>query len=74
MPAVRRCRASSVTSVPSGRRTPGRPLPGLEETGRPDNFYARLTALAASGEAGQIDEVQSPDDNLQAVFKYMVKQ
>ena len=44
------------------------------ETARPDNFYARLTALAASGEAGQIDEVQSPDDNLQAVFKYLVKQ
>ena len=37
-------------------------------------FYARLTELAASGEAGQIDEVQSPDDNLQAVFKYLVKQ
>ena len=44
------------------------------ETARPDNFYARLTELAASGEAGQIDEVQSPDDNLQAVFKYLVKQ
>ncbi len=44
------------------------------ETSRPDNFYARLTELAASGEAGQIDEVQSPDDNLQAVFKYLVKQ
>ena len=24
--------------------------------------------------AGVIDEVQSPDDNLQAVFKYLVKQ
>jgi ABC-2 type transport system ATP-binding protein len=44
------------------------------ETARPDSFYARLTDLAASGEAGQIDEVQSPDDNLQAVFKYLVKQ
>jgi ABC-2 type transport system ATP-binding protein len=44
------------------------------ETSRPDSFYARLTELAASGEAGQIDEVQSPDDNLQAVFKYLVKQ
>ena len=28
----------------------------------------------ASGECGRIDEVQSPDDNLQAVFKYLVKQ
>jgi ABC-2 type transport system ATP-binding protein len=43
------------------------------ETGRPDAFYARLTDLAASGEAGPIDEVTSPDDNLQAVFKYLVK-
>jgi ABC-2 type transport system ATP-binding protein len=44
------------------------------ETGKPDAFYARLTALAASGEAGSIDEVTSPDDNLQAVFRYLVKQ
>ena len=44
------------------------------ETARPDAFYTRLTALAASGEAGVIDEVASPDDNLQAVFKYLVKQ
>jgi hypothetical protein len=44
------------------------------ETARPDSFYAKLTELAASGEAGQIDEVQSPDDNLQAVFKFLVKQ
>ncbi len=43
------------------------------ETGRPDAFYARLTELAASGEFGQIDEVTSPDDNLQAVFQYLVK-
>jgi len=43
------------------------------ETARPDQFYARLTELAASGEVGQIDEVTSPDDNLQAVFQYLVK-
>jgi len=43
------------------------------ETARPDAFYSRLTDLAASGEAGGIDEVTSPDDNLQAVFKYLVK-
>jgi len=43
------------------------------ETARPDAFYARLTALAASAEAGAITEVTSPDDNLQAVFKYLVK-
>jgi ABC-2 type transport system ATP-binding protein len=45
----------------------------IVETGRPDAFYARLTDLAATGEAGPIDEVTSPDDNLQAVFKYLVK-
>ena len=43
------------------------------ETGKPDMFYARLTELAASGEYGAIDEVTSPDDNLQAVFQYLVK-
>ncbi len=43
------------------------------ETGKPDAFYARLTELAASGECGAIDEVTSPDDNLQAVFQYLVK-
>jgi ABC-2 type transport system ATP-binding protein len=44
------------------------------ETARPDAFYARVTEMAASGEAGAIDEVTSPDDNLQAVFQYLVKQ
>ena len=43
------------------------------QTGRPDAFYARLTSMAASGELGAIHEVTSPDDNLQAVFKYLVK-
>jgi len=43
------------------------------ETGKPDAFYARLTEMAASGEFGVIDEVTSPDDNLQAVFQYLVK-
>jgi ABC-2 type transport system ATP-binding protein len=43
------------------------------QTGRPDAFYARLTELAASGEHGAIHEVTSPDDNLQAVFQYLVK-
>ena len=44
------------------------------ETSKPDSFYARLTQLATSGEAGSVDEVTSPDDNLQAVFRYLVKQ
>ncbi len=43
------------------------------ETGKPDAFYSRLTELAASGEFGAIEEVTSPDDNLQAVFQYLVK-
>jgi ABC-2 type transport system ATP-binding protein len=43
------------------------------ETGKPDAFYARLTEIAASGEFGMIEEVTSPDDNLQAVFQYLVK-
>ena len=43
------------------------------QTARPDAFYGRLTALAAAGEVGAIHEVTSPDDNLQAVFQYLVK-
>jgi len=43
------------------------------QTGKPDVFYSRLTELAASGEHGTIHEVTSPDDNLQAVFQYLVK-
>ena len=46
----------------------------IVETARPDEFYSRLTNLAASEEAGAVEEVTSPDDNLQAVFKYLVKQ
>jgi ABC-2 type transport system ATP-binding protein len=43
------------------------------ETGKPDEFYDRLTELVASGAHGHVEEVTSPDDNLQAVFKYLVK-
>jgi ABC-2 type transport system ATP-binding protein len=43
------------------------------QTARPDAFYTRLTEIAASGELGAIHEVTSPDDNLQAVFEYLVK-
>jgi ABC-2 type transport system ATP-binding protein len=45
----------------------------IVQTARPDAFYTRLTELAASGERGAIHEVTSPDDNLQAVFEYLVK-
>ena len=43
------------------------------QTAKPDEFYTMLTALAAASEVGDIDEVTSPDDNLQAVFSYLVK-
>jgi ABC-2 type transport system ATP-binding protein len=43
------------------------------ETGRPDEFYANLTDLIATGAHGIVEEVTSPDDNLQAVFKFLVK-
>ncbi len=43
----------------------------LAETRRPDVFYARLPALALEG-ATAIREVYSEDDNLDAVFKYLV--
>jgi ABC-2 type transport system ATP-binding protein len=43
------------------------------ETSKPDSFYRYLTELAAGGQAGEITEVTSPDDNLQAVFKFLVK-
>ena len=44
------------------------------ETRQPDAFYRTITDLAASGDAGAIAEVTSPDDNLQAVFSYLVRQ
>ena len=43
------------------------------ETGEPDAFYGRLTEVAATGAQGDVYEVSSPDDNLQAVFEYLVK-
>jgi ABC-2 type transport system ATP-binding protein len=43
------------------------------ETGKPDEFYGRLTDLIASGACGAVEEVTSPDDNLQSVFKFLVK-
>ncbi len=43
------------------------------ETSTPDVFYTRLTELAADESFGRIDEVTSPDDNLQAVFEYLVR-
>jgi ABC-2 type transport system ATP-binding protein len=43
----------------------------LVETRRPDEFYARLPALALE-DGTVLREVYSDDDNLEAVFKYLV--
>ena len=43
------------------------------ETDAPDTFYTQVTALAATETFGRIEEVTSPDDNLAAVFGYLVK-
>jgi ABC-2 type transport system ATP-binding protein len=45
----------------------------IVQTAKPDTFYARLTEMAAADGSGEILEVTSPDDNLQAVFDYLVK-
>jgi ABC-2 type transport system ATP-binding protein len=41
------------------------------ETRAPDKFYGRLPAISLE-DGTQIDEVYSDDDNLEAVFKYLV--
>ena len=43
------------------------------QTTKPDRFYARITEMAARDGSGGIYEITSPDDNLQAVFEYLVK-
>ncbi len=43
------------------------------QTSKPDAFYARLTEMGARDSDGGIYEITSPDDNLQAVFDYLVK-
>jgi ABC-2 type transport system ATP-binding protein len=43
----------------------------LVETRAPDAFYSRLTKLALE-EGTAIDRVESDDDNLDAVFRYLV--
>ena len=42
------------------------------ESRKPDEFYARLPELMLRAEI-DLDEITSPDDNLQAVFHYLVK-
>ena len=42
------------------------------ESRKPDEFYQRLPELMIGHEV-ELDEITSPDDNLQAVFSYLVK-
>jgi hypothetical protein len=57
--------------IPSSLRLEERSL--IVQTTHPDDFYVGLTTIAASGQCGAVHEVTSPDDNLQAVFAYLVK-
>jgi ABC-2 type transport system ATP-binding protein len=60
----------SKASAPSGKSS-GREGALLVETRWPDDFYGRLTTLVASSGI-KVREVYSEDDNLEAVFKYLV--
>jgi ABC-2 type transport system ATP-binding protein len=42
------------------------------ESRKPDEFYERLPGILLSREI-ELEEITSPDDNLQAVFHYLVK-
>jgi ABC-2 type transport system ATP-binding protein len=42
------------------------------ESRQPDAFYERLPDLLLENEI-ELEEITSPDDNLQAVFHYLVK-
>jgi ABC-2 type transport system ATP-binding protein len=54
-----------------GVRIMGRASALLVETRQPDTFYARLPEVATA-DGACIREVYSEDDNLEAVFKYLV--
>ena len=50
------------------------PAPSWSRPAKPDAFYAPADRPGrARANAGAVEEVTSPDDNLQAVFKYLVK-
>ena len=42
------------------------------ETRKPDAFYSRLPGWMLDHDI-ELEEITSPDDNLQAVFHYLVK-
>jgi ABC-2 type transport system ATP-binding protein len=41
-------------------------------TPKPDAFYAKLPRLALDAGA-EVKEISSPDDNLEAVFRYLTE-
>ena len=41
------------------------------ETLKPDEFYSRLPEIVVDNNI-RVDQLYSPDDNLEAVFKYLV--
>ena len=45
---------------------------GAAETVKPEEFYRRIPAMVLE-EQVDVDELSSPDDNLEAVFEYLVK-
>ena len=69
-------RGPGVQARPSGDDVVGVELrhgagPMVIETRAPDEFYGRLPRLALEPDT-PIEEVYSEDDNLEAVFKYLV--
>jgi ABC-2 type transport system ATP-binding protein len=56
---------SGVTFVPKDRAV-------VVETRQPDTFYSRLPAIALE-DGTMVEQVYSEDDNLEAVFNYLVK-
>jgi ABC-2 type transport system ATP-binding protein len=65
--AAKLVRYEDVVGVELSRRDGGI----LVETRAPDAFYGRLPGLALE-EGTRIEQVYSDDDNLEAVFKYLV--
>ncbi len=61
-------RAPDVLKIHFG--SDGRSL--LLETNNRDQFFGRLTAVLAEGRFA-VEEITSPDDNLQAVFDYLIE-
>jgi ABC-2 type transport system ATP-binding protein len=63
--------------VPAARRSSSacafEPAPSSSKPASRIEFLRKPHELVADGACGPVGEVTSPDDNLQAVFKYLVK-